>query len=56
MENEEKAKRVLQTLTGPWEKRALVKMAQALPLWITSDHLTVLGIIASFIIFAGLFS
>ncbi len=53
MKNEEKAKRVLQTLTGPWEKRALVKMARALPLWITSDHLTVLGIIASFIIFAG---
>lgn len=53
METEKKAKRVIQTLTGPWEKRVLPKMAQALPRWVTSDHLTVLGILAGFMIFAG---
>jgi len=53
METEKKAERVIQTLTGPWEKRVLPKMARALPLWVTSDHLTVLGIVAGFMIFAG---
>ncbi|HVP91119.1 MAG TPA: CDP-alcohol phosphatidyltransferase family protein [Terriglobales bacterium] len=54
MEAEKKAERVIQTLTGPWEKRVLPRMAQALPSWVTPDHLTVLGIAAGFIIFAGL--
>jgi archaetidylinositol phosphate synthase len=53
METDKKAERVIQTLTGPWEKRVLPKMARALPLWVTSDHLTVLGIVAGFMIFAG---
>lgn len=53
METEKKAERVIQTLTGPWEKRVLPKMARALPLWVTPDHLTVLGIVAGFMIFAG---
>lgn len=53
METEKKAERVIQTLTGPWETRVLPKMARALPAWVNSDHLTVLGIAAGFIIFAG---
>jgi phosphatidylglycerophosphate synthase len=53
MDTEKKADRVIQTLTGPWEKRVLPRMARALPAWVTSDHLTVLGIFAGFLIFAG---
>jgi len=54
METEKEAQRVIQTLTGPWEKRVLPKMARALPAWINPDHLTILGVLAGFIIFAGL--
>jgi archaetidylinositol phosphate synthase len=54
METEKKAERVIQTLTGPWEKRVLPKMARALPVWVNPDHLTVLGVVAGFVIFAGL--
>jgi len=53
METERKAERVIQTLTGPWEERVLPRMARALPPWVNSDHLTVLGIFAGFVIFAG---
>jgi archaetidylinositol phosphate synthase len=53
METEKRAERVIQTLTGPWEKRVLPRMARALPPWVNSDHLTVLGIFAGFVIFAG---
>jgi len=53
METDQKAERVIQTITGPWEKRVLPRMARALPAWVNSDHLTVLGIAAGFIIFAG---
>ncbi len=54
METGKKAARVIDTLTGPWERRVLPKMARALPPWVSPDHLTVLGILAGFIIFAGL--
>jgi archaetidylinositol phosphate synthase len=54
METEKKAQRVIDTLTGPWEKRVLPKMARALPAWVNPDHLTVLGVLAGFVIFAGL--
>lgn len=53
MDQQRQAKRILDTLTGPWEKPLLIKMAKALPLWVTSDRLTVLGIIASFIVAYG---
>lgn len=53
MEDAKKARRVIDTLTGAWEKRNLPKMAAALPRWVTSDHLTVLGILAAFAIAAG---
>jgi archaetidylinositol phosphate synthase len=53
MAAEKKAQRVIATLTGPWEKRHLPRMAEALPAWVTSDHLTFLGIIAALVIAAG---
>ncbi len=40
------ARRVNQSLTAPMEKRALLWMAQRVPLWISSDHLTLLGFTA----------
>jgi len=53
MENQRKAERIVNTLTGSWEKRNLPKMAKALPQWVSPDHLTILGIIAGFIIAIG---
>jgi phosphatidylglycerophosphate synthase len=53
MTETKKAQRVIQTLTGPWEKRNLPRMAAALPEWINSDHLTLLGIVAAVVIAAG---
>ncbi|MGZ4887388.1 MAG: CDP-alcohol phosphatidyltransferase family protein, partial [Candidatus Aminicenantales bacterium] len=53
METEKRAERVIETLTGPWEKRVLPRMALALPPRVNSDHLTVLGIFAGFVIFTG---
>lgn len=53
MDGSKKAKRIIDTFTGPWEKRNLPKMAAALPEWVTSDHLTVLGIVAALVIAAG---
>jgi len=47
------AKRSNFSLTSKWEKKNLPRMARALPSFITPDHLTVLGIIASFIIATG---
>jgi archaetidylinositol phosphate synthase len=51
--NDKQAQRVIDTFTGPWEKKVLRKMALALPAWVTPDHLTILGLIATFIIAAG---
>lgn len=53
MDEPKKAQRIINTLTGPWEKKHLPLWAQALPPWINSDHLTILGILAGFIIGAG---
>ena len=55
METEKKAERVLRTFTAPWEKPLLIRMAKALPAWVTSDHLTVLAVIASFITGLGFY-
>jgi phosphatidylglycerophosphate synthase len=54
MEEPKKAKRVLRALTSPYEKPLLIWMAHRLPAWVTPDHLTVLGIFAAFVTFAGL--
>jgi archaetidylinositol phosphate synthase len=54
MDERKKAKRVLRTLTSRYEKPLLIWMANRLPAWITPDHLTVLGIFAALVIFAGL--
>lgn len=53
MAEEHQAKRIIKTLTGPWEMRHLPKMAAALPRWVTPDHLTVMGILAAFVIGIG---
>ncbi|MFC1683272.1 CDP-alcohol phosphatidyltransferase family protein [Candidatus Zixiibacteriota bacterium] len=53
MADDDKARRVIDTLTGPWEKKHLPQMAAALPGWVTSDHLTLLGILCSLLIAAG---
>ena len=50
---EQKAERVINTLTGKWEKKILRKLALALPAKIVPDHLTVLGLIATFIFGLG---
>lgn len=50
---EKKAKRVIDTLTGPFEKRYLPKMAAALPQWVTPDLLTLLGLVAAVLIAVG---
>jgi len=42
------AKRVNQSLTAGVEKRVLVWMAERAPAWVTSDGLTVLGLVAQF--------
>ncbi len=49
----EKANRVIDTITGPWEKRNLPKMAKALPDWVMPDHLTILGVFAAIMIAVG---
>jgi phosphatidylglycerophosphate synthase len=41
------AKRIIDTLTGPFERRYLPVFARALPGWVTPDILTITGIIAS---------
>src|SRR6056297_1697872 len=53
MKKNKKARRIINTLTGPIEKKILPKMASALPNKVKPDHLTVLGIIASLIIVVG---
>ena len=53
MPENHQAKRIIKTLTGPWEMRHLPKMAAALPRWITPDHLTILGILAAMVIGLG---
>lgn len=40
------AKRIQQAFTAGLEKKALVWLAARTPLWINSDHLTVLGLVA----------
>lgn len=53
MPESHQAKRIIKTLTGPWEMRHLPQMAAALPKWVTPDHLTVLGILAALVIALG---
>ncbi|TLM80516.1 MAG: CDP-alcohol phosphatidyltransferase family protein [Actinobacteria bacterium] len=48
-----KHQRVLDTITGPAEKRLLVAMCERMPAWVTPDVLTALGLAGAAIIFAG---
>ncbi len=43
------AERIQQAFTARLEKRALLWMAERLPAWINSDHLTLLGLVAQFL-------
>ncbi|MBX7223970.1 MAG: CDP-alcohol phosphatidyltransferase family protein [Blastocatellia bacterium] len=47
------AQRELNGLTAGWEKRTLIWIANRLPKWVNSDHLTVLGLVA--LLFCGIF-
>lgn len=48
-----KHKRVLESVTGPAEKRLLIAMCERMPAWVTPDMLTWVGLAGSAIIFAG---
>jgi len=50
MSPDHKAKRINRSLTHRLEERYLPRMARSLPDWVQSGHLTVLGIISSFVI------
>jgi archaetidylinositol phosphate synthase len=45
--------RVLDTITGPWERPALRWLAAHMPAWVTPDHLTAIGVLGGLIIFGG---
>lgn len=45
--------RVLETFTGPAEKRVLVWLTGRMPPWVTPDMLTALGLAGSAVMFAG---
>jgi phosphatidylglycerophosphate synthase len=45
--------RVLDTLTGPLERPALKWLAERMPLWVTPDVLTWIGVSGSVLVFAG---
>jgi phosphatidylglycerophosphate synthase len=53
MDKEDQAKRIINTFTGPCEKRLLITMAARMPRWVSSDHMTILGLISAFIIATG---
>jgi len=46
-------RRVLNTITGPIEKRTLLWLASKMPAWVSPDILTGIGVIGSFIVFLG---
>ena len=47
------APRIVGGLTGAWEKPYLIKTAGKLPKWVSSDHLTFLGIVGAVFVAAG---
>ncbi|MFW6134170.1 MAG: CDP-alcohol phosphatidyltransferase family protein [Elusimicrobiota bacterium] len=53
MKQEQEYKRVIDTFTGPWEKKFLPKMAAGLPGWVTPDILTALGLFSALVIAGG---
>ncbi|HOV16302.1 MAG TPA: CDP-alcohol phosphatidyltransferase family protein [Candidatus Cloacimonadota bacterium] len=52
-QTEHPAERIIDTLTGPWEKKVLRKLALALPPKVVPDHLTILGLFSTLVIAAG---
>ena len=53
MNSQSKHTRVINTITGPLEKKVLNYLASRMPNWVTSDLMTIIGIIGSVIIFVG---
>lgn len=49
----DQAQRMTQSFTAAWEKRNLPRIAHALPAWVTPDHLTTLGVVASAVVGLG---
>jgi phosphatidylglycerophosphate synthase len=46
-------KRVINTFTGPAEKKVLLWLAGRMPAWVTPDVLTGIGVFGAFIVFLG---
>lgn len=46
-------RRVLDSITGPAEKKLLIWMAERMPAWVTPDILTGVGVLGSVVVFAG---
>lgn len=47
------ATRIQTSILNPYEKKALVWLAERMPAWVTSDMLTFVGFLGSLIMFAG---
>lgn len=47
------AKRIQTSILNPYEKKALVFLAERMPAWVTSDMLTFVGFLGSLVMFAG---
>ena len=53
MNKQKQHTRVINSLTGNAEKKFLAWLASKMPLWVTSDLMTIIGILGSVIIFAS---
>jgi phosphatidylglycerophosphate synthase len=48
-----KHQRILNSLTGPTEKKVLVWLANRLPRWMSPDMYTIVGVFGAFVVFSG---
>ena len=53
MEEQQQAERIQTSILNPYEKKALVYLAERMPSWVTSDMLTFVGFLGALIIAAG---
>jgi archaetidylinositol phosphate synthase len=53
MNKNRQAERINESFTRNLEKKWLPRMAKATPDWITPDHMTLIGIVAAFVVAAG---
>ena len=47
------AKRIQTSILNAYEKKALVWLAERMPAWVTSDHLTFIGFVGALIVATG---